>query len=176
MKKVAAFGASSSKNSINQRLAAYAGSLINDCKVDLLDLNDFEMPIYSIDKEAEIGIPAAAKAFKDRLRTADGIIISFAEHNGSYTAAFKNIYDWASRVEKEIWLHKPMLLLATSPGGNGACNVLASAVNEFPHRQANVVGHFSLPSFGDNFGDSGIANSELKEQLLVEVRKLEAAF
>ena len=49
MKKIVAFGASSSKKSINKQFASYAASLISDADSIIIDLNDFEMPIYSID-------------------------------------------------------------------------------------------------------------------------------
>ena len=49
MKKIIAFGASNSLKSINQKLAAYAAAQVADAKVQLLDLNEYEMPIYSID-------------------------------------------------------------------------------------------------------------------------------
>jgi NAD(P)H-dependent FMN reductase len=60
----------------------------------VLDLNDYEMPIYSIDRETEDGIPEEAQRFYDELGAVDAILISFAEHNGAYTAAYKNIFDW----------------------------------------------------------------------------------
>lgn len=173
--KILAFGASSSRNSINKKLAAYAASLVDGAQVDLLDLNDFEMPIYSIDKEQESGLPQLAHDFKARLAAADGVIISFAEHNGSYSAAFKNVYDWMSRVEKEIWMNKPMLLLATSPGARGGQSVLENALREFPHRKANIVGHFSLPSFGQNMTDGGISDEDLLSGLKTELAKLKEA-
>ena len=91
MKKIVAFGASSSKSSINNTLASFALSKVQDSVPIVLDLNDFEMPIYSIDREKKDGIPELAYRFKDSLKKADGIIISFAEHNGAYTVAFKNI-------------------------------------------------------------------------------------
>ena len=100
--KILAFGASNSKTSINKQFATYASNQIEKAEVILLDLNDFEMPIYSIDKEKENGIPDLAKEFKQYIKDCDGIIISFAEHNGAYTAAFKNIFDWISRIEKVI--------------------------------------------------------------------------
>ena len=100
MKKIVAFGASSSKKSINKQFASYAASLISDADSIIIDLNDFEMPIYSIDYENDKGIPEKAFKFKEIIKSADGIIISFAEHNSVYTAAFKNIFDWISRIEK----------------------------------------------------------------------------
>jgi chromate reductase len=96
MKKVLAFGASNSKQSINQQLATWAANQIEDIELKTIDLNDFEMPIYSIDRENTSGIPQQAHNFKRLIMETDGIIISFAEHNGSFSAAYKNITDWTS--------------------------------------------------------------------------------
>ena len=49
MKKIIAFGGSNSKNSINKELAAYTANQINNVEVEVLDLNDFELPLYGID-------------------------------------------------------------------------------------------------------------------------------
>ena len=165
MKKIIAFGASSSKHSINKKLASFAASQINGCKSIILDLEDFEMPIYSIDKEEEKGIPKQAYAFKDFIKNANGIIISFAEHNGSYTAAFKNINDWISRIEKVVWDHKPLLLLSTSTGEKAAKSVLEIAKARFSRESILEIPVFSLPSFNKNFDhNKGITNRELKAE------------
>lgn len=50
MKKIIAFGASSSKNSINKQLAIYVAGQFKNASVEILDLNDYEMPIFSTDK------------------------------------------------------------------------------------------------------------------------------
>ena len=167
MKKIIAFGASTSKTSINQQLATFAAHQFENATVEILDLNHYEMPIYSVDKEKEIGIPEAAHTFYNKLGSADLIIISFAEHNGTYTAAFKNIFDWASRINGKTFQEKSMLLLATSPGPRGGATVLEIAKNRFPFQGGNIIGSFSLPSFNDNFdSEKGITNEELKKQLL----------
>ncbi len=127
------------------------------------------MPIFGVDKEKE-GIPALAYAFKEKFRNVDGIIISFAEHNGSYSTAFKNIFDWSSRIEKSMWLGKPMLLLATSPGQRGGQKVLEQAAYRFPFMDGKVIATFSLPSFNDNFNqEDGITNDELRQEFLKQV-------
>ena len=102
-RKILVFGASNSKNSINKKLATYAAKQIDDAEITILDLNDFEMPIYSIDRENEAGIPDLAVQFKQHIKEADGLVISFAEHNGAYTVAFKNVMDWMSRLEGSVW-------------------------------------------------------------------------
>ena len=161
MKKIIALGASNSSRSINRKFAGWAARQ-SGFDVKLLDLNDFEMPIFSIDREEKSGFPEEAITFKKLISEADGLIFSMAEHNGAYSAAFKNIMDWISRIGKGIWSYKPMLLLATSPGGRGAQTVLEIAAASFPRRGAEVVASFSLPSFNDNFTDgSGITNPEL---------------
>ncbi len=174
-KKILAFGASSSKESINKRFATYAASLIHDADLTILDLNDFEMPIFSVDREKELGHPKEALEFKEHIRNADGIVISFAEHNSSYSAAYKNIFDWVSRIEKDVWLQKPMLLLATSPGGRGAMSVLEQATTTYSRSNPNVAACFSLPSFHDNFGESGIIDDKLKASFNKKIKAFSEA-
>lgn len=163
-KSILAFGASSSRNSINKRFASFAAGRIDHSETTILDLNDFEMPIYSIDKEKENGFPDLAYAFKKHIKECDAIIISFAEHNGAYSAAFKNIFDWISRIEKNVWEDKAMLLLSTSPGARGASTVLEMAFEKFKRMNSNTIIKFSLPSFNDHFSnESGILNAELSD-------------
>ncbi len=167
MKKIVAFGASSSSNSINKRLATYAAQQIQNSNVVILDLNNFEMPIYSEDSERLNGIPKEAYDFKEIIKEADGIIISFAEHNGAYTAAFKNVFDWISRIEKVVWYNKPMFLMATSEGLKGASSVLQMAYNRISRGNPNQIPYFSLPNFSDNFNQqTGIKNKDLNKKFI----------
>lgn len=150
-RRVIAFAASSSRGSINKQLVTYAAGLLDDADVQILDLNDFEMPLFSIDREAELGQPEPAQKFYALIGECDGIIVSFAEHNGAYSAAYKNLYDWVSRIDPKVYQGKPMVLLATSPGGRGGKSVLELALQQIPRFGGHVVASVSLPSFGDNF-------------------------
>ena len=171
-KNILAFGASSSRQSINKQLATFASSQIEDAEVTILDLNDFEMPIFSVDKERENGIPQLALDFKAHVLNSDGVIISFAEHNGAYSAAFKNIFDWISRIDGNVWGNKPMLLLSTSPGGRGGQTVLEIAVNKFSRMTTSGINHFSLPFFNKNFSmETGINDPLLAEKFEEALQK-----
>ncbi|WP_162127157.1 NADPH-dependent FMN reductase [Flavobacterium phycosphaerae] len=173
-KKILAFGASNSSDSINKQLASYASKQFENTTVELLDLNDYEMPIYSKDRERDNGIPQPANDFYDKIGGADLILISFAENNGAYTTAFKNILDWMSRINGKTFQEKPMLLLATSPGARGGSAVLDIAVKRMPFQGGVVKGSFSLPSFNENFeSGKGITNPELNNQLLAIIRAIE---
>lgn len=165
--KIIAFGGSPSKNSINKKLATYAASLFENAEVEVLDLNDFQMPLFSVDIEKEIGQHPLAQAFLDKIASADILVVSMAENNGNYSAAFKNVFDWCSRITAKIFNEKPMLLMATSPGGRGGASVLEIAKNAFPRFGANIKGVFSLPSFNDNFDIKKIkiSNTELDNQV-----------
>ena len=148
MKKILAIGASNSRQSINGQLARWAANQIENAEVASLHLNDFEMPIYSIDRENETGIPGLAHDFKSKIKTADGIVISLAEHNGSYTASFKNITDWVSRIEKGTWAGKPVFLLATSPGQRGgAGSVGVATLVAFATHERLMSTHPKVPSY-----------------------------
>lgn len=174
MKKIIAFGGSSSKSSINKQLAIYAANLFQNAEVEILDLNDYEMPVFSVDKEKENGIHNLAHDFYNKIGTADLIVISLAEHTGAYSTAFKNILDWASRINAKTFQQKPMLLMATSPGARGGGSVLEIASKRFPFQGAEVKGAFSLPLFYENFDVvNGIINPELKKQLMEIIDSIE---
>lgn len=167
MRKIIAFAGSSSKNSINKQLVSYATSLFKDVEVEILDLNDYEMPIYSIDKEKENGFPNLAVQFLSKIKSADLLVVSLAEHNGNYSTAFKNILDWTSRINPKTFQNKKMLLMTTSPGARGGSSVLEIAKDRFPRHDAELVGVFSLPNFNDNFDkEKGITNQELNNKLV----------
>jgi NAD(P)H-dependent FMN reductase len=98
-----------------------------------------------------------------------------AEHNGSYTVAFKNAYDWMSRIQKEVWKNKPMLLMAASPGGRGGRGVLQSASMSFPHLRGNIISEFSLPKFHHNFSEEGLLDEELNDDLNQKIQLFQSA-
>lgn len=173
--KIIAFGGSPSKNSINKKLATYAASLFTNAEVEILDLNNFQMPLFTVDLEAEIGQHELAKAFLAKIESADFLVVSLAENNGNYSAAFKNIFDWCSRITPKVFQEKPMLLMATSPGARGGASVLEIAKTAFPRYGANIKATFLLPSFNANFDIEKleISNSELDNQLKVIINSLE---
>lgn len=173
MKNILTIGGSNSKKSINKVLAEYVGGLIKNAQLNKIDLNNFEMPQFSVDVEAEQGIPNEAIQFKEEIEKADGFVISLAEHNGAYSVAFKNVFDWLSRIDGKVWQDKPMLLLSTSPGERGGQTVLDIALGRFPYMGGNIVGSLSFPSFYDNFQNDKIINKELKQSVEKLVSDLE---
>lgn len=166
-KKIIGFGASTSTTSINKAFAAYALTFFPEFEVELVDLNDFAVPVFSVDLEKE-HFPETAKAFLAKIAETDIIICSMSEHNRNWTAAFKSLFDWCSRINLELLQQKPILLMSTSPGGYGAQNSLNIALKVFPQFGGNILESFALPKFYDNFDPAqGIKD----EALLAEFKK-----
>lgn len=172
--KVLAFGATNSKESINKKLVKYATTLTNSDNIEILDLNDYEMKIYSVDREKESGIPDEAKKLFNKIGSADLIIISFAEYNGSYTSAYKNIFDWMSRIDMKVFQNKKVIYLSTSGGQFGAASVLKSATDSIGYFAGNLVGSMSLPSYYENFNEekNEIINEEFNNKLKEIISKI----
>ncbi len=180
--KILAFAATTSKHSINKQLIGYAARILEDqpgldVTVETIDLNDYEMPIYSIDRQNEGGVPQAARDFFDRIGQADAVLISFAEHNGFYTAAYKNIFDWASRIDMAVYQNKPTVMLSTSVGPGGGGNALSTAVGSAQFFGNDVVASLAIPSFHENFdaATGSITNSDLDTELRAALDALVAA-
>jgi chromate reductase len=175
MKNIVTIGGSNSKSSINKVLAEYVGSLVNNVELTNVDLNNFEMPLFSVDVEAQIERPLGVKELNEIIEKADGFVISLAEHNGAYSTAFKNAFDWLSRIDGKVWKDKPMLLLATSPGARGGQTVLEVAAGRFPYMGAQIIGSLAVPSFFENFKEGKIVNTDLKSAIEKMVSDFEKA-
>lgn len=173
--KILAFGASNSSRSINKKFVTSVSKYYKEADdiKEIIDLNDYAMPVFSIDVEEKVGIPQEAHDFAAKIDWADFILISFAENNGNYNACYKNIIDWVSRIKgRKIFNNTPVFLLATSPGARGGQSVLDIAANRLPFDGAEVLDTFSLPEFNKNFEEGkGLTNMLLRSQLEAKVRK-----
>jgi NAD(P)H-dependent FMN reductase len=172
--KILAIGASNNRHSINRLLASHAASLLPAASVQTLDLNDFEMPLYSDERAEQLGVPVQARRFYQSIGEADALVLSFAEHNGSYTAAYKNLFDWTSCINKAVFQDKPAVYLSTSPGPSGAASVLAGALDSAGYSGARVIASLSVPSFDKNFDENKgqLSNPAIRQNLLSAMQLL----
>lgn len=157
--KILAYAASNSSQSINRKLVDHAvqvlkAEILPGAEVETIDINDYEMPIYSIDREMADGIPAKAQQFYDKIGGADALLVSYAEHNGYYTAAYKNIFDWVSRVDQKIYQGKPKIVLSASPGPGAGANVTGAVAASAPFFAADVRATVNVGHFGENFDEA----------------------
>lgn len=173
--KILAIAGSNSDTSINRQLVTYATTLFQNAEIEIVDMNDFEMPIYKHQKQVESGVPQKAIDFASKIDNSDVLLVSLSEHNGTYSTAFKNVFDWTSRIkQRAVWNEKPMLLMATAPGGRGGLGVLEAAEKRFPLHGGNIIDTFTLPFFNDNFDKENqkISNEEKDSELREKISKI----
>jgi len=168
MKKILAFAGSNSSTSINHQLLEAIGKEVQ-VEFELVSLRDYEAPLFGADLKNEQGVPDSMVALHDKMQSADGILLSAAEHNGSMAAVLKNTFDWLSMLEQKFFLNKPTVFISTSPGPRGAASALKHLVEIMPF---DIVGHMSVPSFFDTVKDGEIASS-VKGDVVALIRTLE---
>ena len=124
--KILAFAGSTRAASYNKKLVQIAafGAKAAGAEVTYLDLRDLPMPLFDEDFEAESGLPANARTFKDLLIAHQGLLIASPEYNSSITPVLKNAIDWASRpvpgqAPLAGFTGKVAALMSTSPGALG---------------------------------------------------------
>lgn len=126
--KILAFAGSTRQGSFNQTLVKIAATAATDAgaEVTVVDLNDYPMPLFNQDLEAESGLPESVLQFKALMEAHQGFLIACPEYNSSITPLLKNTIDWASRpqpgeqpMELTCFQGKVAGIMAASPGGLG---------------------------------------------------------
>lgn len=175
MKNVLVFSGSSRDNSLNQALATLAAKTLEQAghRVTLINLAQFDMPIFSQDIEAQ-GMPKAAFKFKQLLLEHDAWMIASPEYNGCFSPLLKNAIDWASRSTHDneaplsAFRNKKVALMATSPGALGGMRGLAMLRMLFANIGVTVLGQQLTVAKGhEQFSEGKIDNvsDALKEKM-----------
>jgi chromate reductase len=162
------FGASLRKQSLNDRLASLAASVVEEQggTVDRAHMTDFDCPSYDQDVEADDGAPAGARRLCERLVAADAFIVAAPEYNASMSGALKNVIDWVSRFRPQPFNGKQGLLLSASPSMVGGNRGLWTLRVPFEHLGARIYPDmFSLAQAHEAFDRQGhIANEKLRSR------------
>ncbi len=171
--RVLAISGSLRRGSFNTALLRAATALAPpDMELTLRFLHD--IPLYDGDVEAQ-GLPPAVVAFREAIRSADGVLISTPEYNNSMPGVLKNAIDWASRGKDQPLARKPLALVSASNGSFGGARsqvawlpVLAVLGTRWMHRP-----QFYLSNAPHAFAPDG---SLLDEHTREQLRKLLALF
>lgn len=157
-----AFAGSNSSTSINYKLVKYTTSLIKDQNISLINMVDYNFPVFSEDLERNEGYSEMLTGLKDKIVNADGLIISVNEHNSNPSAYFKNVLDWLSLVDRNYLADTKILLMSCSGGRRGGMGSLEVTKGILPRFGGEIVATFSLPSFNHTFDETkGITDLEL---------------
>jgi chromate reductase len=175
MPKLLIFAGSARTASTNKQLAALAASTAQDANIDvtLIDLKDFEMPIYDGDLEGDTGLPEHAKRLKQLFVEHDGLFIASPEYNSSFSPLLKNALDWISRPRTEneppLWAYggKVAALGSVAPGALGGLRGLVPLRMMLANIGVTVVPTQVAISNGFSaFDDAGMLKNEQQSQML----------
>ena len=188
------FAGSTRQQSFNRRLAQVAASMAREAgaQVTLLELGDFDIPLYNADLEAR-GTPADVLRLKEALHAHPAWIICSPEYNGSYTALLKNTIDWASSPVQgdPVWQDgtlpfrgKVVGMLSASPGALGGLRSQSHLAPLLTNLECWLAPKaFALGQAGSAFGEHGALVQEahhervrgVVEQVLWAASRLHAA-
>ncbi|MFB5647328.1 MAG: NADPH-dependent FMN reductase [Candidatus Nitrosomaritimum yanchengensis] len=124
--KILAFAGSTRTDSFNKKLIRIAATGASEAGADVtvIDLRDFQMPLYDGDLEQNEGLPQNVQRLKELMSSQQGFLIAAPEYNSSITGVLKNTIDWTSRqAENETplacYTGKVAGIMSASPGGLG---------------------------------------------------------
>lgn len=121
MTKIVGISGSLRKGSYNTALLrAAAHAAPEGTRVEIATIRD--IPLYDGDVEAQSGIPVAVRNLKDRIATADGLLLVTPEYNNSIPGVLKNAIDWLTRPPGDIprvFGDCPVALVGATPGRGG---------------------------------------------------------
>jgi NAD(P)H-dependent FMN reductase len=125
----------------------------NIANVDVLDLLEFNFPLFSERLAYLKDVPETARNFANRITKADGIIIVTPEYNGGYPASLKNAIDFLY----DEWHKKPIAISTVSNGAFGGTQVITSLQFTLWKMKAWVVpAMFPVPKINDTFDERGV--------------------
>ena len=125
--------------------------------VKVIDLINYELPIYNGDYEDRYGIPTNAKKLKKLFKTSQGLFISTPEYNGGIPSLLKNTLDWISRKEKgenSLESFKGIVagIVSASPGKRGGERALQKLRQQLQDLGVTVINkEFSLSQADSKF-------------------------
>jgi chromate reductase, NAD(P)H dehydrogenase (quinone) len=149
--KILMFSGSIRAASLNGRLITRAHEIAAELghEATLINLGDFDLPLYDGDLEDKDGLPADALRLKQMISEVDALVISSPEYNGFFPGLLKNTLDWCSRAGggldgRATYEGKECIVMAASPGAGGGKRVLPRLVEQMEILRTQVVAQVSV--------------------------------
>jgi chromate reductase, NAD(P)H dehydrogenase (quinone) len=153
MSKIGILVASSNNNlKLGLKLQELAKSQNHD--VELINLVDLRLPLYSTIEEQENGIPENALDLATTILALKAFIVVAPEYNGVMPPVLNNAMAWTSRATKD-WrdaFNEKIVALATHSGGGGAKGLQAMRIM-FQHLGANILAREILTTYEKPLND-----------------------
>ena len=146
---------------------ALDGAAAAGAAVELLDLRQLALPMFS--PEAEADAPASVRSLVETCYEADGMLWSSPMYNGSVSGSFKNAIDWLHMLGSRdpAYLHDQVVGLISAAGGIQGLQVINTMDFSARALRAWAV-PYAVPVSGaaGAFGEQGEVEDELVESQL----------
>lgn len=155
-KTLYALSGSLRENSYNTSLLkAFIEHAPEGVTIELLDTST--VPLYNQDLEADF--PEAVALLKEKISSADGIIIATPEYNRSVPGTLKNVIDWTSRpYGQNAWKGIPVYVVGASVGPIATALAQYDVKKIMLYLDARVLGQpeFYLGNATEKFSTEGV--------------------
>ncbi len=129
------------------RKASYNKALLEAVKREAPETIEVEIyedglriPLFNQDSEGDL-TPQVVLELRERIRSADAVLIAAPEYNNSITGVLKNLIDWASRpYGQSSFTGKPVSVVGASPSRFGAQWSQETTITVLKSARAQVVG------------------------------------
>lgn len=137
------------------------------CQVELINLVDLDLPLYSTKAEEKLGVPNVAKELAEKILELKAFIIVAPEYNGVMPPVLNNAMAWTSRATKS-WrdaFNEKVVAVATHSGGGGAKGLQAMRMM-FQHLGANIIARELLTTYEKPI------NEDTANNMIIQLAKL----
>jgi chromate reductase len=169
--EILGFAGSLRKDSYNRALLRAASKMMpTNTRLEVFDLEG--IPPFNQDYESQP--PEKIKEFKNKIRSADAILIATPEYNYSIPGVLKNAIDWVSRPPGDNVLRgKPVAIMGASTGRFGTARALYHLRQCFVFLDMLPINHpeVMISNAKDSFDERGKLKDVKAEQLVAELIK-----
>ncbi|MCF1676622.1 MAG: NAD(P)H-dependent oxidoreductase [Tetragenococcus halophilus] len=154
MKLVSIVGTNSDRSTNRKLLQFIATHFAKKAEIEILEIK--HLPAFN-EPEDETA-PAAIEELSQKIKNADGVIISTPEYDHSIPASLKSVFEWLSYSEQPF-IDKPVMIVGASLGSLGSSRAQGQLrqILDSPELKARVLpsAEFLLGRSGEAFNTEG---------------------
>lgn len=126
------------------------------CNVQVIDAQEFNLPVYDEDFETEKGVPEGAKQMALAMKNAHAVWLASPEYNGGISGSLKNTLDWISRADVSAFSGKVFWTGGAAAGWAGATKSLLMLRLILTHLGSMVIpSQVNVPQCHKAFNEDG---------------------
>ncbi|MCH7541376.1 NAD(P)H-dependent oxidoreductase [Patescibacteria group bacterium] len=167
--KIFGFAGSFRTESFNKKIIRNTLKIADELgvKTEYFDLRNADIPLYDGDLERS-SFPKSVEKFKEKIRSADVVLISSPEYNHASPGVLKNVLNWSSRPYGDAAFEGKLVgLMSASPGNRGGAMALIDLKNSLEEMEAKTYPRtINVPNVMNVLDEQGnITDPKLAERI-----------